>query len=55
LEELSATVTMCVRKYGLWRFFLLAWDVCEFAQKLTADSNYSLSFRVVIILIAFHS
>jgi len=25
LDELRATVTMCVRKYDLWRCFLLAW------------------------------
>ena len=27
LEELSVTVTTCVKKYGLWRLFLLAWGV----------------------------
>jgi len=34
--------------------FLLAWGVYEFTQKLSLDSSYCLSFRVVI-LIAFHS
>ena len=27
LEELSETAPMCWRKYGLWRFFVLAWGV----------------------------
>ena len=40
LEELSATVTTCGRKYGLWRLFLLAWGVSEFTQKLSLDSIY---------------
>jgi len=53
LEEFSATVTMCVKKYGLWRLFSLAWGVCEFSQKLSLDGNYCFSFRVVI-LIALH-
>jgi len=53
LEEFRATVTVCGRKYGLWRFFLLAWGVCEFTQKLNLDGNHCFSFRVVI-LIAFH-
>ena len=55
LEEFSATVTTCVKKYGLWRLFLLAWGVYEFTQKLTLDSIYCLIFHVGIILIAFHS
>jgi len=55
VEELSATVTTCVKKYGLWRLFLLAWGVCEFTQKLSLDSIYCLIFHVCIILIAFHS
>ena len=53
LEELCTTVTMCGRKYGLWRFVLVAWGVREFTQKLSPDSNYCFSFRV-FILIAFH-
>jgi len=28
LEELSTTVITCLKKYGLWRSFLLAWGVC---------------------------
>jgi len=55
LEELSATVTTCGRKYGLWRLFLLAWGISEFTQKLSLDSIYYLIFHVGIILIAFHS
>jgi len=55
LEELSATLTMCVKKYGLWRFFLLAWSICEYTQNLRLNSNYCLSFRIIIILIAYHS
>ena len=54
LEEFCAAVTMRGRKYGLWRFFLLAWGVWEFTQKLSRGRNYCLSFRVVV-LIAFHS
>ena len=54
LEELSATVTTCVKKYGLWRLFLLAWGICEFTQKLSLDSIYCLIIDVGIILIAFH-
>jgi len=53
LEELGATVTTCVKKYGLW--FKLAWGVCEFTQKLSLDSIHCLIFHVGIILIAFHS
>jgi len=45
----------CVRKYDLWRFFLLAWGVCEFTQNLSLESNYCLRSRVVTILNAFHS
>jgi len=46
LKELIATVTTCVKKYGLWRLFLLAWGVCEFTQKLSLDSIYWLIFHV---------
>ena len=53
LDELTATVTTCVKEYGLWR--LLAWGGSEFTQKLNLDSIYSLIFHVGIILIAFYS
>jgi len=51
LEELSATVTTCVKKYGLWRLFLLTWGVNEFTQKLSLDGIYCLH----VGMIAFHS
>jgi len=50
LEKLSATVAMCVKKYGLLRLFLLACGVCEFTQKLSLDSIYCLIFDVGVIL-----
>jgi len=46
LDELCATVTTCVKNYGLWRSFLLAWGVCEITQKLSMDSIYCLIFDV---------
>jgi len=45
-QDFCATVTTCVKKYGLWRLFLLAWGVCEFTQKLSLDSIYCLIFHV---------
>jgi len=54
LEEHSATMTMCGRKYGLWPFFFLEQGIYEFTQKLSLDRNYCFSFRIVI-LIAFHT
>jgi len=52
LEKFRATVIMCGRKYGLWRFFLLAWDVCELSQKLSLNRNYCFNFAQ---LFALHS
>jgi len=40
----SATVNTRGRKYGLWRFFLLARGVCEFTQKLSVDSIFCFNF-----------
>jgi len=55
LEELSATVTMCVKKYGLWHKFLLSWDVCEFTQNFKPGQHLLLprSFMWLSFLLHF--
>jgi len=40
LEELIATVTTCVKKYGMLRLFLLACGLCEFTSKLSLGSIF---------------